>query len=106
MFLHEGLVLKGKLVRDKIPDLIIARGAVPSYFVLDDGTYKQELLKKLQEEVQEFYASELPEELADILEVVYAIAKSEGLSEDDLNKIRLDKREERGGFDFHIFLNL
>ncbi|MDD6200028.1 MAG: nucleoside triphosphate pyrophosphohydrolase, partial [Firmicutes bacterium] len=62
-----------KLVRDKIPELIAAGGETPVIRVLEDGEYLSRLEDKLEEEVAEYRQSGEPEELADILEVVYAL---------------------------------
>ena len=40
-----------KLVRDKIIDIIEADGRIAKYRILDDNEYRQELNKKLQEEL-------------------------------------------------------
>jgi predicted house-cleaning noncanonical NTP pyrophosphatase (MazG superfamily) len=93
-----------KLVRDGIPDVIISRGVVPVTQVLDVDSYKKELKRKLQEEVAEFSESGQVEELADILEVIYALAKSEGVSQLQLEEIRKRKLMGRGGFDQRILL--
>jgi predicted house-cleaning noncanonical NTP pyrophosphatase (MazG superfamily) len=44
------------------------------------------------------------EELCDILEVVYAIAKTKGYSDSDLNIVRENKKLKNGGFDKKLFL--
>ena len=44
------------------------------------------------------------EELADILEVVYALAALNGLSRPNLEAIRRHKKAKRGGFKDRIFL--
>ncbi|GAA0084851.1 hypothetical protein UT300007_12900 [Clostridium sp. CTA-7] len=44
------------------------------------------------------------EELADVMEVLYGLANNMGYSEEDLNKKRLEKLEERGGFKEGIVL--
>ena len=43
-----------KLVRDKITDIIETDGRIAKYRILDDNEYRQELNKKLQEEVKEY----------------------------------------------------
>ena len=43
-----------KLVRDKIVDIIEADGRKAEYRILNNAEYKQELNKKLQEEVNEY----------------------------------------------------
>ena len=88
-----------KLIRDKIPEIIKERGAKFSVHHADDKEYLQKLKEKLEEEVQEFLESEETEELADILEVIYALAKTKGVDKDGLEKIRMQKEKERGGFD-------
>ena len=44
------------------------------------------------------------EELADILEVVYALARTQKLRPSDLERLRQRKRHQRGGFEDRIFL--
>lgn len=48
-----------KLVRDRIPELIINSGNTCLTTTLNEKTYKTELQKKLQEEVQEYLESEI-----------------------------------------------
>jgi len=93
-----------KLVRDKIPEIIAEHGERPVTRILDDVEYKQELKKKLHEEVEEFDRSESIEELVDVLEVVYALAATQKISPEQLEAMRQEKRKERGGFDRRIFL--
>lgn len=94
-----------KLVRDKIPEIIRQKGDMPTTEILDDDiTYANALYRKLTEEYQEFMKNHDIEELADMLEVIYAIAKHKGVSLDDLERIRLQKRKERGGFDDKVIL--
>jgi predicted house-cleaning noncanonical NTP pyrophosphatase (MazG superfamily) len=71
---------------------------------LDAESYQQELKRKLQEEVTEFNESDEVEELADILEVVYALARDKGVNQYQLEGMRQQKRENKGGFDQRIFL--
>jgi predicted house-cleaning noncanonical NTP pyrophosphatase (MazG superfamily) len=93
-----------KLVRDKIPNIIARRGDKPVTRILDTDAYRRELRRKLREEVTEFVESGKIEELADILEVVYALAAAEGVSQFQLEEMRKRKRRERGGFDQRILL--
>ena len=93
-----------KLVRDRIPEIIAQDGFVPRVRVLDDGEYLLELRRKLQEEVNEFSESGDLEEIADILEVLYAICSAKGCSEDEIHEIRAQKRRRRGGFEQKLFL--
>ncbi len=63
-----------------------------------------ELEKKLYEELAEYDQNKSPEELADILEVVYRIAELRGISREKLEGIRKKKAEESGGFEENLFL--
>ncbi len=93
-----------KLVRDKIPDLIAAGGEHPITRILSDAEYRICLEQKLDEETSEYHESKSLEELADILEVVYALCKAQGYTTDELNDIYRKKHNERGGFEKKIFL--
>jgi predicted house-cleaning noncanonical NTP pyrophosphatase (MazG superfamily) len=94
----------GKLVRDKIPEIIEASGATPLTRILETEEYLSCLETKLDEEVQEFHESKSPEELADILEVVYALAESIGCTKEELLQVYDQKHAKRGGFCRRIFL--
>lgn len=93
-----------KLVRDKIPDMIVKEGYVPETRTLSRREYLRELDKKLLEEVKEYGRSKELEELADILEVVYAISEARGYTVERLLKEREEKYEKRGGFSKRVFL--
>ena len=93
----------GKLVRDKIPEIIEASGATPLTRILETEEYLSCLETKLDEEVQEFHESKSPEELADILEVVYAMAEAHGCSREQLQQIFDAKHTARGGFEKRIY---
>ncbi len=95
--------IQGKLVRDKIPAIIIADGKIPITRILDDGEYLEELDKKLNEEIAEYQADKSIEEMADVLEVLFAICEARGHSVEELMAVRNEKREERGGFEQKIF---
>ena len=87
-----------KLVRDKIPEIIAAQGDIPTMRVLDDIEYFQALNTKLQEEVTEYLSGFSVDEIADILEVIHAIIEYKGLSYSEVEQIRKNKYDERGGF--------
>jgi len=93
-----------KLVRDKIPEIIEKNNEKAITRIATDEEYKLELIKKLKEEIDEFAESGEIEELADILEVVYAISKHKNISLEELEKKRIKKAEERGSFDKKIIL--
>jgi len=92
-----------KLVRDKIPEIIRANGERPITRVLGDDEYVHELIKKLGEEYEEFKADVSVEELADLQEVILALADAIA-SREELEKGRANKAEARGAFRSKIFL--
>lgn len=97
-----------KLVRDKIPQIIVSQGNIPDTEILDSALYSRHLNLKLLEECKEVIEAESKEskieELADLLEVIHGIINDIGTSIDEVEKVRLDKKEKRGGFDNKIFL--
>ncbi|MCO6009792.1 nucleoside triphosphate pyrophosphohydrolase [Actinoallomurus purpureus] len=88
-----------KLVRDRVPDLIRAGGGTPEVRVAEDGEYLMLLRAKLYEEVGEFAESGDAEELADILEVVYALAAARGVEAGELDRLRAAKAANNGRFE-------
>lgn len=93
-----------KLVRDKIPDIIAAEGSKYEIEILDDEKFRLELNRKLLEEVNEYLEDNNVYELADIVEVVYGILNSMGISISEFEEIRKSKLEKRGGFTKKIYL--
>ena len=93
----------GKLVRDKIPQIIMSDGKNPIIRTLSDEEYLKELDRKLDEEVSEYQADKSLEEMADVLEVLFAICEARGHSVNELMKVRDEKMENRGGFKEKIF---
>jgi predicted house-cleaning noncanonical NTP pyrophosphatase (MazG superfamily) len=106
--------MEGKLVRDRIPEILERKGIKFSVEVLGNERFVEELLKKLSEEGGELERAvnsgdrvNVIEELADVREVIYAIAEALGvhsLMEADREFFR--KREEKGGFEKRIFLTI
>ena len=93
-----------KVIRDKIPEIIKDSGYSCNVKTLSDEEFLLEIEKKLSEEVSEYQNDKNPEELADILEVIYRIAKLRGITKEELEKIRDKKVEERGSFEKNLFL--
>jgi predicted house-cleaning noncanonical NTP pyrophosphatase (MazG superfamily) len=97
-----------KLVRDKIPQIIESKGKKFSTKVLNDEDYIKYLKVKAYEELDEICAPETDgeaiEELADLLEVIRALAKHHGSSIEEVEAVRNDKAEKRGGFQEKVFL--
>lgn len=94
-----------KLVRDGIPAIITAAGGRPETRVADPIEFRALLRAKLVEEVQEFLDSGQPGELADVLEVIRALAADIGVSHEELEGLRKGKAEERGVFTERLVLS-
>ena len=96
-----------KLVRDKIPNIIKEKKETPVVKILDDDEYKEALEKKLYEEYQEVIKAsgeDRVEELADMLEIIKALAKLENKTLDDVIEIANKKVDKRGAIEEKIFL--
>lgn len=101
---------KNKLVRDLIPDTIVAEGRTPNTITLDPDRFVDELIKKLREEVAEITVAipgspeHLAEEISDLYEVIDSLIKIKDLDKKQISEIQTKKRQERGGFEKRIFL--
>lgn len=93
-----------KLVRDFIPEIIEKSGKTCLTATLSDDAYLHMLDLKLDEELAEYQESKAIEELADLIEVIAAVAKARGCSWEQLMRIRDQKRGKRGGFEKKILL--
>lgn len=97
--------IHNKLVRDKIPQIIEASNKIPISHILSDTEYITELERKLNEEVAEYQQDKNLEEMADVLEVLYAICEAKGYTIEQLEEKRKEKADERGGFRDKIYLD-
>lgn len=93
-----------KLVRDRIPEIIKADGKECVTKVVPIEERAELLERKLMEEVNEYLEDKNLEELADVMEVLFGLAKNLGYSEDELIEKRNEKLEARGGFKEGIVL--
>jgi predicted house-cleaning noncanonical NTP pyrophosphatase (MazG superfamily) len=97
-----------KLVRDRIPEIIGSSGKRFSIRKLDNDQYIKELKNKSREELDEYLNAETDkdaiEELADLLEIIHALAECHGASFNEVEEVRQKKAEKRGGFKEKIFL--
>ena len=93
-----------KLVRDYIPEIIEASGKTCVCETLSDDQYLEMLDAKLNEELAEYHESKSMEELADLLEVIRAVALARGSSIEEVESIRVAKAEKRGGFRKQLLL--
>ncbi len=99
------MIIYNKLVRDQIPEIIKNKWKTPTTYIANDSEYWLKLKEKLQEEVDELLEeTNIEEEWADVLEVIYAICDFKGISREQLESTRKQKAEERGGFKHHVIL--
>ena len=95
-----------KLIRDRLPAIMREQGLAVFERRLDDSEYRAALREKLLEEALEARDAvddDLIGELADVLEVLRALAQAHGSSLEAVEQRRLAKRDERGGFDDRVF---
>ena len=98
--------MKSKLVRDKIPAIICSTWEEPLVHIASESEYWESLKAKLLEETNEVIEeTNIPEELADLLEVMRAICVFKSLSMEEIEKIRQKKFTERWGFSDRIILD-
>lgn len=120
-------VNRNKLVRDRIPNIIIGHGLSFKARKLDAIEFENELTNKLIEEANEVAErvqwlnhkceqepvskeehaldmQEIKEELADVLEVYVHLVKSLGLTTNDIEAAANEKRAKRGSFEDKIYL--
>jgi len=101
------VTIHNKLVRDRIPEIIAANGDIPATRVLDRDEYREALMAKLGEEAEELRTAPEAErigELADLQEVLNALARSYGFSPAEVTFAADRKHSDRGGFDGRIYL--
>lgn len=97
----------GKLIRDQIPRILRDKGIVVHEKVMEQEEFIQKLKDKLLEEGEEVKQTQnnedLLDELADLLEVVQALSSATGLTMQQIEDKRIEKRKSRGGFEGRLF---
>lgn len=93
-----------KLVRDRIPEIIESTGKRCKYAILSREEYLQMLDEKLTEELAEYRQDRSIEEMADLMEVILAVVEARGWTIEQLESVRREKKEKRGGFHHRILL--
>ncbi|WP_369916775.1 phosphoribosyl-ATP pyrophosphohydrolase [Lysinibacillus sp. 2017] len=97
-----------KLIRDRILEILESIRLTYNAYTLLPDQYLTEIKKKLYEEVKEFDETtnemDAIEEMADVLELLHAALKVYGKSFDELEAVRIKKKDERGGFDKGLYL--
>ena len=99
----------GKLVRDRIPEDIKKKGEEVHVEIISGKELAEKIEQKIIEEAYEIYWSgsreELIDELADVFEVLDRLMSERDIDLSSVEKRRIQKREERGGFEKGIVLN-
>lgn len=98
------VIVHNKLVRDRIPEIIRGAGKTCSARILPQEEYIAALDVKLREELEEYQADKSMEELADLLEVMHAVIEARGHTFEEVEALRREKAEKRGGFRENIWL--
>lgn len=97
----------GKLVRDRIPEIMAADGSpLATIELVEDRLFRCALLDKLVEEALEARRAgedQLPEEIADVLEVLDALLPLAAPSASVILALKSSKRANRGGFQRRLF---
>lgn len=93
-----------KLVRDKIPEVLQNLGKKYSCHIADDEEFLLRLKDKMVEELQELYDDPCSEEMADVLEVLYTIAREMNLDIAEVYKAMSKKGKAKGRFRERIIL--
>ncbi len=93
-----------KLVRDNIPKVIEGSGKKFNSHIANESEYKEELFKKVYEELEEFKENPSTEEMADIFEVLEGLMKAYNIEMNDVFDIKDEKARERGAFENRIIL--
>lgn len=99
-----GQIKYNKLVRDRIPEIIEASGKNCVAEILSDEDYLCMIDAKLDEELAEYHKDQNIEELADLIEVIYAATKARGYTLEQLETVRAEKAAKRGIFQKKLFL--
>ena len=93
-----------KLVRDRIPEIIELSGKTCVTEILSDDEYLRMIDTKLDEELAEYHKDQNIEELADLMEVIYAAAIARGYTIEQLEEVRAEKAKKQGAFQKKILL--
>ncbi|MCA9508537.1 MAG: nucleoside triphosphate pyrophosphohydrolase [Myxococcales bacterium] len=99
---------QNKLWRDKAMALLESQGSRVNWRKLEQKEFQQCLKEKLLEESKEVVSAssleQIVEELADVMEVIEAMAEAYEISMDDIITAKNNKKSKRGGFSDRIYV--
>lgn len=97
-----------KLCRDKVPDIIRAKGFECDVREVDHDEYRREIIRKVFEEASGVSnhsgRSGLLKELADLLITVDAVKKEYGISDEEVAAAVEASIEDKGGYEDRLYL--
>ena len=93
-----------KLIRHRFPEIIETQGQCCIVKQLSDEEYLKMVDAKLDEELAEYHKDQNLEELADLLEVIFAAAEARGYTKEQLESVRSEKEAQRGVFRKRLLL--
>lgn len=96
-----------QIIRDKLPEIMRRQGITVFERPLEGKELDQRLREKLLLEAHEVEHAKTPEELmeelADVIEVVHALAKAAGVDMERVEEQRAKKSQLKGGFDGRLY---
>ena len=97
-----------KLCRDKIPDIIHAKGFECEIREVDHDEYRREIARKVYEEASGVsnHSGKLSllKELADLVITIDAIKKEYGITDEDVAQAVENSIEDKGGYEDRLYL--
>jgi predicted house-cleaning noncanonical NTP pyrophosphatase (MazG superfamily) len=98
-----------KLCRDKVPDIVRAKGFECEVREVDHDEYKREIIRKVFEEASgvsnHVGRASLLKELADLVVTVDAVKKEFGITNEELNEAVEKSIEDKGGYEDRLYLS-
>lgn len=96
-----------KLIRDKLPDILQAKGITLHNRTMTNEEFILSLKNKLIEEAEEVNQArnldELTEELADVLEIFQTLSQVTGISLQEIERKCKEKKDRKGGFEKKVY---
>lgn len=102
-------IFYNKLCRDKVPEIIQAKGFECDVREVDHDEYKREIVRKIFEEASGVSnhsgRTSLIKELADLMVTIDAVKKEFGVTAEELDEAVEKSIEEKGGYEDRLYLS-